>query len=226
MKNKILTTCAIATFSLATFAANACDYPHHRIMGHEHEDAGLHDSVRSSSNAAFSGGAFSGDVIKNTWNNCVVTKWVSNLGVSDSTMSGSGVQKPNGCDEQIKQVINMELLHVYFDFDSALLTPVAKDKLDQVVDLLRSSQHINSIDLVGYTDSFGSNDYNYALSQRRAEAVRQYIAAQGYLKTEKVSVQALGAENPVSDCKGGMTSELKSCLWRDRRVELQLNFID
>ncbi len=213
MKNKILASCAMAAFSLIALNANACDYPHHAMMGHKHEAAGAHDAVRG----------FSGDVIKNTWNNCVVTKWVSDLGVSDLGTSG---EAGAGCNAEVKQVINMELLHVYFDFDSAELTLAAKDKLDQVVDLLRSSQHINSIDLVGYTDALGSNDYNHALSQRRADAVRGYIASKGYLKTQSVSVQALGASNPVSNCSGGVRAELKSCLWRDRRVELQLNFAE
>lgn len=145
-----------------------------------------------------------GHVVKNTWNNCVHTKWVSGQ---------------NGCTD-----MGIEARTVYFDFDSARLTPAAMAKLDSLVDIITSSTQVDSVSIIGYADMIGSPQYNSRLSQRRAESVRSYLASKGYFNTAKTEVRALGESAPVSNCAGVKGNELKACLWRDRRVEVELNF--
>jgi outer membrane protein OmpA-like peptidoglycan-associated protein len=190
MKSFIYSTMIVA--SVVVTDAYAC-------AEHRAAYGGGHDAVRN----------FSGDVIRNTWQNCVITKW----------QSGEA-----GCDAEVKEAISTELLSVYFDFDSAVLTPVAQEKLDQMVALLHSAPHVKNVDVVGYADHLGNSDYNYALSLRRANAVRAYLASKGYVNTQKVFVEALGSSQPVAQCNGLAGSAEKSCLWRDRRVEIKLNF--
>lgn len=149
-----------------------------------------------------------GNVIKNTFGNCVRTKWAN-----DRDECSAGV------------TIDKEMLTVYFAFDSAQLTPAATNKLNNLVNILKRANNVASINIVGYADMIGNNNYNYRLSARRAEAVENYIASRGYTNLNKTEVRAFGESAPVSDCKGVKGNELKACLWRDRRVEVELNMV-
>lgn len=135
-------------------------------------------------------------IVKNTFGNCVITKWDSITGE---------------CAE--------ENIAIYFGFDSAVLTGEAYAKLDSIVDAIKNN---GSVDVIGFADMIGTNDYNYRLSQRRAEAVQQYLASHG-VDTNKVMVRGFGEDAPQSNCAGVRGEELKACLWRDRRVEIKLN---
>lgn len=147
-----------------------------------------------------------GNVIVNNFDNCVRTRW------------------DGGADECMGEVtMDREALTAYFAFDSAELTPAAMAKLDSVASILGRSESVESVSIVGYADTIGNTDYNYNLSRRRADAVRNYLASQGYLKTGDVQVRALGEEAPVSNCEGMGRNEKIACLWRDRRVEIELN---
>lgn len=140
-----------------------------------------------------------GHVTKNTFNNCVETKW-------------QGLQ---GCG------IANEMRIVYFDFDSANLTPAAKAKLDVLADLIISNGTVNAR-IVGYADVIGDNGYNQGLSLRRADAVSSYLASKGVTISGASEVRGLGETSSQSQCKGTRGAELKACLWRDRRVEVEL----
>lgn len=142
-----------------------------------------------------------GNIVVNTFGNCVRTKWTA------------------GHDECAPR----ETRTVYFDFDSARLTPAARAKLDSLVDIIKSSTTVGSVSIVGYADRIGSSDYNYRLSQRRARAVQDYLASRGYYDTESTDVRSFGEDRPVSNCEGIKGNELRACLWRDRRVEIELN---
>ncbi len=68
-------------------------------------------------------------------------------------------------------------LSVYFDFDSAAITDKAKATLDPLVRALENPRlKGNTIVLAGFTDATGKPDYNRDLSQRRANAVKGYLA--------------------------------------------------
>lgn len=145
-----------------------------------------------------------GHIVTNTFGNCVRTKWTSGM---------------DGCMN-----LGIEARTVYFDFDSANLTPAAIAKIDSLVDIIKNSTQVESVSIVGYADMIGASDYNYRLSQRRAQAVQNYMAAKGYTNHSKTDVRSFGEDVPVSNCKGVKGNELKACLWRDRRVEIELNF--
>ncbi len=159
---------------------------------------------------------FQGNIVKNSFHNCVVTKWQSgeyNCGEQQESV------------EAVKDVeFNTEMLNVYFNFNSAELSASSRDKLDKVVELLNSAKKVENIDIVGYADYLGNSDYNRKLSDRRAEAVRHYLQSRGYSKTRNVSVEALGESRPVTNCGSLSDGQLKDCLWRDRRVEIKLNY--
>jgi OOP family OmpA-OmpF porin len=88
---------------------------------------------------------------------------------------------------------------VEFEFNSAVLTGNSKPILDRVAEGLRAHTHLR-IEVQGHTDGVGSEKYNLALSQRRAEAVLSYLTslqvpaaelvAKGYGKSEPIATNA------------------------------------
>ena len=67
---------------------------------------------------------------------------------------------------------------IHFDFDKATLTKVALDILDSNIRILKENQGIN-VQIEGHTCAHGSEDYNMALGERRANAVKEYLANKG-----------------------------------------------
>lgn len=103
---------------------------------------------------------------------------------------------------------------VLFRSDDSILMPGAESRLDQVVDAL-SPIGDRKIVVEGYTDSQGSDDYNVSLSQRRADAVRNYLVHRGY-PADQVQAHGIGEGSPVAD---NATSEGRA---NNRRVEIVL----
>jgi outer membrane protein OmpA-like peptidoglycan-associated protein len=106
----------------------------------------------------------------------------------------------------------VNLSDVLFDFNQASLKPGAKEKLAKVSGILLAypTLHMN---VEGHTDSIGSDDYNMKLSQRRADAVRDYLTSNGIGQT---SVQAigLGKDGPVA------SNDTAAGRQQNRRVEM------
>jgi outer membrane protein OmpA-like peptidoglycan-associated protein len=102
---------------------------------------------------------------------------------------------------------------VLFRSDEAILMPGADSRLDQVVDALSGSSR--NVLVEGYTDSQGSDKYNMDLSQRRADAVRDYFLHRG-LEAGRVQANGVGEGRPVAD---NATAEGRA---NNRRVEIVL----
>ncbi len=85
---------------------------------------------------------------------------------------------------------------VLFASDKSELLGTAKTKLNQVADSLK--QDGRDITILGHTDSQGNEDYNVKLSQRRADAVRQYLISRGVDQT-KVKAEGKGKAEPIAD---------------------------
>ena len=84
-----------------------------------------------------------------------------------------------------------------FDFDRAIVKPDGKAALDNLLAQLKGMDTEVMI-TVGHTDSVGSAAYNQKLSQRRAEAVKAYLVAQG-VDASRVYTEGKGASQPVAD---------------------------
>lgn len=104
---------------------------------------------------------------------------------------------------------------VHFGFNKDNLTKKAKEALDQLAtDVPNTKGYIVTVE--GATDSVGPADYNYNLSQRRADAVIQYLASQHNIPAHKIYVIGLGKDKPVDSNK---TSEGRA---KNRRVDVRL----
>ena len=104
---------------------------------------------------------------------------------------------------------------VKFAFDKDNLTPKAKEALDQLAGQIASTKGY-IIALEGGTDSVGAADYNYDLSQRRANSVIQYLATKYNVPAHKIYVIGLGKDKPVEDNK------TKAGRADNRRVDVRL----
>ena len=104
---------------------------------------------------------------------------------------------------------------VKFGFNKDNLTPKAMEALDQLAGSISSTKGY-IISLEGSTDSVGSAEYNYDLSQRRADSVIQYLAAKYNVPAHKIYVIGLGKDKPVDSNK---TKEGRA---DNRRVDVRL----
>jgi outer membrane protein OmpA-like peptidoglycan-associated protein len=82
-----------------------------------------------------------------------------------------------------------------FAFDSAELTPAMRQELDDLAERLHASEGADQLEIVGYTDSTGPAEYNMELSQRRAQAVSDYLADQG-IERDRMVVSGRGMNEP------------------------------
>jgi OmpA-OmpF porin, OOP family len=104
---------------------------------------------------------------------------------------------------------------VHFGFNKDNLTKQGKEALDQLAtDVPNTKGYIITVE--GGTDSVGGQDYNYDLSQRRANAVIQYLAAEKNIPAHKIYLIGLGKDKPVESNK---TSEGRA---KNRRVDVRL----
>ncbi len=94
---------------------------------------------------------------------------------------------------------------VYFDFDRADIKPSYYALLDEVGTVLKSRLPKVSIIVAGHADILGSEDYNNALSLRRAEAVEKYLVEKSGIAPQRFILKAYGKSNPVApnDTKEG-----------------------
>ena len=100
---------------------------------------------------------------------------------------------------------------VLFPFDSAVLSDDGKAIIDERIVKYRGKvKDMLDIDVVGYTDNVGADDYNQKLSVQRAQSVADYIDAQTDIPHNKVAVRGKGASEAE-----GETAEDRSM---DRRV--------
>jgi outer membrane protein OmpA-like peptidoglycan-associated protein len=103
---------------------------------------------------------------------------------------------------------------IYFAFDSAALNGAARKALDVVANNLNQRSYVVAI-ANGHADRTGTEAYNQALSQRRANAVADYLGSQGVSKNQ-LRTRAFGETRPVN---AGETPEQRA---RNRRVEINL----
>lgn len=101
-----------------------------------------------------------------------------------------------------------------FDFNSATLKPEFKPTLERVADVLYNDPN-QRIQVVGHTDSKGSEAYNQSLSERRAQATADYLISQGVARNQ-ISVDGRGESEPRAD---NSTAAGRA---QNRRVEIYL----
>ena len=111
-----------------------------------------------------------------------------------------------------------------FAFDEAALQPEGKSMLDGFARELNAVRY-DAIVIVGHADRIGPVEYNQKLSERRAHAVKEYLASEVRVPDDRISVDAKGSTEPVTrveDCRG-RGPDVVACLAPDRRVRVEVS---
>jgi OmpA-OmpF porin, OOP family len=134
------------------------------------------------------------------------------------TAADNAVHRADSLDSVVKGLDNYKSVanvSVTFGFDKALLTKDDRDQLDDFAAQLGSAKSY-ILEVTGGTDSTGPAQYNYDLSQRRADAVVQYLAAKYAVAAHRFYLIGIGKDNAVAP---NTTAEGRK---QNRRVEVQL----
>jgi outer membrane protein OmpA-like peptidoglycan-associated protein len=110
---------------------------------------------------------------------------------------------------------------ILFAFGSAVLRPEAVDVLAPLVDELLENFPYSQVELVGHTDSRGSESYNLDLSQRRAEAVLQVFVDSGF-NSAQLSARGAGESEPLVSDTDDQGNFLPDAGALNRRVEIDI----
>ncbi|GAA0728138.1 OmpA family protein [Sphingomonas japonica] len=110
---------------------------------------------------------------------------------------------------------------VTFDFDKATIQPDARGTLDKLAALI-AAQNPPSVSVEGHTDAKGDDAYNQRLSEARAEAVLDYLAAQRGVDRARLKSIGLGELRPIAPNAGPTGGDDAEGRQKNRRVEVIL----
>jgi OOP family OmpA-OmpF porin len=134
------------------------------------------------------------------------------------TAANNAVHRADSLDSVVKGLDNyksMGNVTVNFGFDKAVLTKDDKEQLDNFAQQVNSAKNY-ILEVTGGTDSTGPKDYNYDLSNRRADAVVQYLASKYGIAAHRFYLIGIGEDKAVAP---NNTAEGRK---QNRRVEVQL----
>ncbi len=94
------------------------------------------------------------------------------------------------------------LKNIYYDFDKSFIRPDAMTDLNKVVQIMNDNPGI-IVELGSHTDARGSDEYNVALSQRRADAAVKYIISKGIDK-KRITAKGYGETQHLNECSNGV----------------------
>lgn len=167
----------------------------------------LGNNVGSGKNSAL--GAVLGGIIGGVAGNVIGNKMDKQAKDIKETLPGAEVERVG---DGIKITMNESI--VTFAFDSSNLTSVAQTNLDKLAKVLVDNPDTN-INVYGHTDSKGADDYNMKLSQRRADAVKAYLASKG-IASSRMFAKGEGESMPVA------TNDTDDGRAKNRRVEFAI----
>jgi peptidoglycan-associated lipoprotein len=111
--------------------------------------------------------------------------------------------------ETLDELFLKEVRDAYFDYDKADIRADAKDALGKTADFLRNYPQVR-VTIEGHCDERGSTEYNLALGDRRATAVKQYLVSLG-IPADRLTTVSYGKEKPFC------TASDEACYQQNRR---------
>jgi len=108
-----------------------------------------------------------------------------------------------------------KLASVYFDFDKFTVESNMREKISSDTTVLNGVASAYSIKLEGNCDEWGSDEYNFALGLKRANAVKEALISEGISKS-RIVMFSYGESNPACNDK------TDSCWAKNRRVDFEL----
>jgi peptidoglycan-associated lipoprotein len=135
----------------------------------------------------------------------------ANAAAREGTPADAGLTESERRAEAAQLTRSTLAAPIYFELDQADLTDESRQSLDTKLAVLQANTGIR-VRIEGHADDTGSDEYNLALSQRRAAVANQYLVSRG-IDSRRLTTQGFGEERPA--CNG--TDE--PCRSRNRRDE-------
>jgi outer membrane protein OmpA-like peptidoglycan-associated protein len=123
----------------------------------------------------------------------------------------------NGCPEIRQEIIRQvekAAKAIFFETAKATIKKASYKQLDAVVRVLKADPSLYA-DIEGHTDNVGNDEYNMDLSQKRAEAVRDYFVSKG-ISADRLTAQGFGETQPIA------TNETATGRASNRRTVIKL----
>jgi OOP family OmpA-OmpF porin len=171
-----------------------------------------------------------GEVVKSGFGLC----WHTGFWTPDMAIEGCDLVKvveadaPAPAPEQPVPIVITLQSDTLFGFDKSIIRAEGKKQLDdEVIGKMKEYPQIELVLVTGHADRIGSDAYNLQLSQRRADAVKDYLVEQG-VDPARIQTASKGESEPVVTCDelqgkaGGRSKELIECLKPNRRVEVEI----
>ena len=98
--------------------------------------------------------------------------------------------------EPTEKVVVLAFEDIHFDFDKSTLKPEAQAILKRNIQLLKENPKAQ-IRIAGYTSASGTEAYNQKLSERRANAVKEYLINEGLISPDRLSMIGYGKKDPA-----------------------------
>ncbi len=162
-----------------------------QVNNSQNKDA---DKASKSANSASSSSAGASSSSNTANNGNVGTATASNLPDAKQPTAPAPVNAPTAADAGMAGPANSAKV-IYFDYDSYIVKPEFQAVIEAHAQFLKSSQRAR-VSLEGHTDERGSREYNRALGQKRADAVRQSLTLLGVSAAQIESV-SFGEEKPA-----------------------------
>ena len=214
---KIKNTLIVATFLASTLSLTNCEAVQNSNKQQRGTAIGaaggaliggiLGNNIGNKKNSAL--GAVLGGIIGGVAGNVIGNKMDKQAKEIKETIPGAQVERVG---EGIK--ITLPESMVNFGFDSSNLSAVAKANLDKLATVLINNPDTN-INIYGFTDSKGADEYNQKLSERRAEAVKTYLSQKGVSSASMLSM-GMGEADPID------TNDTDAGRAKNRRVEFAI----
>ncbi|MCX4246536.1 OmpA family protein [Paraliomyxa miuraensis] len=129
----------------------------------------------------------------------------------------NGYQDKDGCPDEVPQDLGKftgVIEGIYFDVDKDSIKKKSAPKLQRALDVFKKYPDVK-VEISGHTDSTGNREHNLELSQRRADAVKQWLVDRG-VEESRITTRGSGPDEPVD------TNDTKAGRAKNRRIEFKL----
>ena len=140
---------------------------------------------------------------------------INNGGTTSSTDSSAQNATNAAANSTSMADIEKSMTSVYFDFDKYNIREDMKANVTNDSNVAKAAASAYGVKLEGNCDEWGSDEYNFALGLKRAQAVKTELVNEG-VDAKRISMVSLGKSTPVC------TEKTKECWAKNRRVDFKL----